>query len=403
MKERSGMPYDVVAYETDDLAMLLNETEEGIFHRMLRRAWMNGSVPADLTALAQICRTHPARLKKAWRQLQALWVPHPSLEGRLINLKQERERTYLLEKRDVNRKAAIEGWSQRKSRTLRENTPNAPPAHPGHAHGTPMGAPWSTFVDINRGTSMEVCNQLEIKEDADANAMRTQCERIAPYPLPIPTTDTDSNIEKLLFDSSLADGRKNEPSARPRDLAMDCFCEHCERFTGTPYVIEKGDGVQLAKLRKAYHTPNLQKPPDWDAAVGNYFASPLAQYSLADLANPKRYAVFHNSALDGYKVPVNHNNAKGRNNGRQPGESAEQAKDRRNREAAQQLKNRLNPEASHALRIGDASSTNGNLAGILRQAPATGLENSSGPDDPGMGESGDAVPGIHPAADTKRS
>ena len=48
MKERSGMPYDVVAYEADDLAMQLSESEEGLFHRMLRRAWMNGSIPSDL-------------------------------------------------------------------------------------------------------------------------------------------------------------------------------------------------------------------------------------------------------------------------------------------------------------------------------------------------------------------
>ncbi len=110
------MPYDVVAYEADDLAMQLSEAEEGLFHRMLRRAWMNGSIPSDLTELKHICRTNFNRLKKAWIKIEPLWQPHPSLSGRLINLKQESERDYREKIREQNRLAGVESAKAKKAK-----------------------------------------------------------------------------------------------------------------------------------------------------------------------------------------------------------------------------------------------------------------------------------------------
>ena len=118
MKERSGMPYDVVAYEADDLAMQLSESEEGLFHRMLRRAWMNGSIPSDLKDLTNICRTNYNRMKKAWIRVSPLWIPHPSLPGRLINSKQESERDYREQIRSLNRLAGVESAKVQKTKRL---------------------------------------------------------------------------------------------------------------------------------------------------------------------------------------------------------------------------------------------------------------------------------------------
>jgi len=84
MKERSGMPYDVVAFETDENALALTSQEEGIFHRMMRKAWINGSVPADLTELAQLCRERPSTIRKAWPQLSKMWVPMSGNPSRLV-------------------------------------------------------------------------------------------------------------------------------------------------------------------------------------------------------------------------------------------------------------------------------------------------------------------------------
>lgn len=102
MKERGGMPYDVVAYEADELAYALTEGEEGIFHRMMRRAWMNGSVPADLDALAALCRVRPSTMKKAWPNLSKLWVICEHNAERLQNKKQESERDFIEYKRSLS-------------------------------------------------------------------------------------------------------------------------------------------------------------------------------------------------------------------------------------------------------------------------------------------------------------
>lgn len=88
------MPYDVVAFESDENALALSETEEGLFHRILRKAWINGSVPADLDQLANLCRTRPSTLKKAWPKLGAMWIESEENPKRLINKKQEKERIF---------------------------------------------------------------------------------------------------------------------------------------------------------------------------------------------------------------------------------------------------------------------------------------------------------------------
>jgi hypothetical protein len=87
---------------------------------------------------------------------------------------------------------------------------------------------------------------------------------------------------------------------------MDTFTDACLRYTATPYVIRNKDAVQLATLRRAFAIENLQKPPDWDAAVENYFATPSGTYSLAWLAAPEHYCVLRNSPLDRFGKPINH-------------------------------------------------------------------------------------------------
>jgi uncharacterized protein YdaU (DUF1376 family) len=95
------MPYDVVAYEADEKAMLLSAEEEGFFHRLLRRAWMNGSIPEDQDQLAVLARAiSKNQFRRAWESVRHLWVPHPTEGGRLINLKQESEREFLANKQD---------------------------------------------------------------------------------------------------------------------------------------------------------------------------------------------------------------------------------------------------------------------------------------------------------------
>lgn len=147
-----------------------------------------------------------------------------------------------------------------------------------------------------------------------------------PDPDPAPLPDPDPVLD-------LEGGSGETKPDRPRDLASDYFASKCRECTTVPYSPEGSDFVMLAKLRKSFNIPARQLPPGWEHACENYFASPLGQYSLADLANPKRYAVFVNSPVDDFNKPIHHAN---RSNG-----NAHKTKTDRTIEAAQRLSNRL--------------------------------------------------------------
>ena len=114
MKQRSGMPYDVVAYEADEKAKLLTLEEEGLFHRLLRHAWQNGSIPDDISKLAPICRAHIHRVRKCWKAVSELWVTDPVTPHRLVNMKQESERLWISKKKQLAKDAAAKRWKNKR-------------------------------------------------------------------------------------------------------------------------------------------------------------------------------------------------------------------------------------------------------------------------------------------------
>ncbi len=117
MKERSGMPYDVVAFENDELAISMTPEEEGIFHRILRKAWVNGSAPSDLDQLAYLCRINPRTMRKVWVKLSRMFTEMDGNSSRIISKKLESERKYLEEKRNLSR---IAGKASAKARQIKE-------------------------------------------------------------------------------------------------------------------------------------------------------------------------------------------------------------------------------------------------------------------------------------------
>lgn len=115
MKQRSGMPYDVLAFETDERAKKLTLEQEGAFHRLLRHAWINGSIPADIELISGLCRARSRlQMGRIWGdvplkfgvRLADFWLKSESEPDRLINLKQESERRFV-EKMSVRGKKSI--------------------------------------------------------------------------------------------------------------------------------------------------------------------------------------------------------------------------------------------------------------------------------------------------------
>lgn len=131
MKDRSGMPYDVVAFSTDEHAMMLSLEEEGAFHRLLRHAWINGSIPDDIPQLARICRCVSLnQMRKLWPALAPLWPLDPLDTSRRLNPKQESEREFRQMKSGKAAESASKRWAaQRQAKALTSGTANAMRTH----------------------------------------------------------------------------------------------------------------------------------------------------------------------------------------------------------------------------------------------------------------------------------
>lgn len=86
---------------------------------MFRKAWMNGSLPSDLTELAYLCRVNPRTMRKVWPKLEPFWIATDGNNGRIISKKMERERKFLEEKRNL---ASNAGKASAKARKIKETS-----------------------------------------------------------------------------------------------------------------------------------------------------------------------------------------------------------------------------------------------------------------------------------------
>lgn len=234
MKERSGMPYDVVAYEADENARHLSLAEEGAFHRMLRLAWMNGSVPADLKALAELIHCRPSSLRKMWPNLSKLWANDDADPSRLRNKKQEKERIFLESKRDVARDNANLRWNKKKT-----------------------------------------------KENRNAKAMQLQCKGIASHPIPsLPITNTIS-ISSTVDTDVLALGEHKNAHMTPSEYQRlkDKLNGHSEEF-----IARFDSWVQEAP--EAKHQGVRRKDRNAYASICQWFAREVKEGKLKPTGRP---------------------------------------------------------------------------------------------------------------------
>src|SRR5262245_11093354 len=106
------MPYDCAAFATDELAVLMTLAQEGAFHRLLRHAWINGSIPCERNAIALLVRENFDAFALLWTfPLDKMWVTSSEFPDRLINLKQEKERQYCENKMRSAQASASERWA----------------------------------------------------------------------------------------------------------------------------------------------------------------------------------------------------------------------------------------------------------------------------------------------------
>jgi len=281
MKERSGMPYDVVAYESDDLAMQLNECEEGLFHRMLRRSWMNGSIPADLVQLARIIRTPYLRLKRAWVRISPLWIAHDSLPGRLINLKQEAERAWVVAKSGRNSQAANERWKAHKTKETADanalpsqserNASPSPPLPNKNIEGSIL--PNGSLSEYKSTIQVLPAPQNVPGDDARMTFTETR-SRLADL-----HESVAIEVEQVEQAKKNAEALKAKLPREP-DRMYELWAEAYRLRFDVVYVPTDADWVGMARRRKAEHLGPRDSPPHWETVVDNAMHSNLPEFTI---------------------------------------------------------------------------------------------------------------------------
>ena len=82
----------------DEAVKLMSLEQEAVYMRLLWHAWREGSLPSGIPALAAVAGVEAKRFARIWTGIEAKWKPNGD-GTRLVNARQERERTHRAETR----------------------------------------------------------------------------------------------------------------------------------------------------------------------------------------------------------------------------------------------------------------------------------------------------------------
>lgn len=97
-------PYYTKLFAESEKVLAMNLAEFGLYQFALNHAWDFGSIPSDLHELARVLRQPYPAVNKAWPKVSLCWTQNGHA-GRLVNERQEIERTKAIEKSQKATKA----------------------------------------------------------------------------------------------------------------------------------------------------------------------------------------------------------------------------------------------------------------------------------------------------------
>ncbi len=163
--------------------------------------------------------------------------------------------------------------------------------------------------EIRRQLHRIILNYGETLKDKMRDSFETLSKGLA-YSVPTPFPFPEPFPFPFPLPKPKGKGKGDPPAAEKRaghaDEAADRFAASYREHIGNPYGWQPGDFPQLAKLRKRLGVGTQETPDGWPEAILNYFATPIAKYSLQHLAAD--FDTFKNSALDRFGKPINHAN-----------------------------------------------------------------------------------------------
>jgi uncharacterized protein YdaU (DUF1376 family) len=102
-------PFYPADWLRDERVLLMSSEAEGKYIRLLSYQWTEGSIPADRSAIALLCKGDSSAIDEALK----CFVKAPGKRGRLINQRLENERKKLEDYRNSKKKAGLAGSSKR--------------------------------------------------------------------------------------------------------------------------------------------------------------------------------------------------------------------------------------------------------------------------------------------------
>lgn len=90
--------------------------ERGAWLTLLLHAWVNGSIPADVDAIARILHVDATAMRSHWQGIADRFIPHPDLPGRLTSRRLEEEREEAIARAEAGKKGANSRWSKKNSK-----------------------------------------------------------------------------------------------------------------------------------------------------------------------------------------------------------------------------------------------------------------------------------------------
>ena len=90
--------------ETDDDYASMTNSQVGLYHRLLNRAWLNYGIPNDPEAIRKMLRLDAREFRRDWEQVRHKFVADPQQLNRLVNPRMEEERSHAKAKSFANQR-----------------------------------------------------------------------------------------------------------------------------------------------------------------------------------------------------------------------------------------------------------------------------------------------------------
>jgi uncharacterized protein YdaU (DUF1376 family) len=133
----------------------MSMAERGIYITLLCSCWLDGSLPTDLTAIAETLHIKDAQFRKLWAHvLHECFVER---NGRLVNVRLESERKKQADYRRKQKENASRGWDSRRDATA------SPPLKSGNAGGQAVG----NALLLQSSSSSSISEEQELTSPGD--------------------------------------------------------------------------------------------------------------------------------------------------------------------------------------------------------------------------------------------